>query len=270
MISKIVNQILSCKTSFEDYFGIKEIILNDLEFNPKSGIKISDLTFRECLQNDLKVNLSIIAVMFDRCKSKLPCGGHFLFLNKSPKLLVSFTVQIQKLVLQRCETNGLPFELKSEVLAVSNLYDLIDCLDEIDILLRASSDFDVLFALKVAVFKSSSKLTEKRSWGAKYNHTPTVNSLFRKKCQCVCNNKGRGFAGMVLVAMAEIVTGTCQRKGHALKPSKGNQKPIRRNGDKAWRHKVGENGMRILYWICPGEKVEFASVGEHDDFKIPR
>jgi hypothetical protein len=86
-----------------------------------------------------------------------------------------------------------------------------------------------------------------------------------------CEQGGdRGLVGRTLRCLSETIDEQNMRAVHAKRTGSGGGDPQElRDQNKAWRRDI-DREYHLHYWECDDGTIEFASVGPHNMFDIPR
>ena len=263
-VATITNRLLAITPSFETYYRVKDVLLEQLETDPD----VIRLTIHDGLQSDLARCITLIAVLRKHCS--LPLGGHSLILREAPKQVIQVRAQIHELEHTREDIPTLPCPpefFEGDVLVCDDFRGLIECLDESEILVCASDNLGIKLALRIALFKYAIARGHAPDWGGVI--IPTIGTKFRELCQQVCADQGDSMPTKILRSIVETIEGHNLRAVHPLRTGSGGNDPWRTRGsDKAQRRDIDKE-LHLHYWECADGTVELASVVYHNDFSIP-
>jgi hypothetical protein len=263
-VARITNQLLTITPSFETYYRVKDVLLEQLETDPD----VIRLTTHDGLQSDLARCVTLIAVLRKHCIQ--PLGGHSLILREAPKQVIQVRAQIHDLEHTRDDIPALPCPpeyFEGDVLACDDFHGLIECLDEAAILVGASGDLGVELAVRIAMFKNAIVQGESPDWGIV--SIPSIGGKFRELCQKCCADQGASLPPKILRSIMETINGQNRSAVHALRTGQGGGDPQRlRGSDKAQRRDI-DYEFHLHYWEGANGAIELASVVYHNDFSIP-
>ena len=263
-VARIVTQLLSITPSFETYYRVKDVLQENLATKPD----VIRLTTHNGLQSDLARCITLIAILRKHCSQ--PLGGHSLILRDAPKQVIQVKAHIHELEHSRDDIPVLPCPpecFEGDVLVCDDFRGLIDCLDESAILVNASDDLGIEFAVKIALLKNAIVQGDYLDWDDTI--PPVIGFRFRELCQQVCVDQGDSVPPKILRSIVETIEGLNLPAVHALRTGPGGNAPQRMRGsDKAQRRDI-DREFHLHYWECADGTVELASVVYHNDFSIP-
>ncbi len=263
-VAKIANWLLEKTPTFESYYSVKYILYEHLKTVPD----VIRLTAYDGLQPDLDQCITLIAVLRKHCSQSL--GGYSLILRKAPSKVVQVKVQIYEIEHNRDDIPALPRPpeyFEGDVLVCDDFNGVLECLDDTAILVGATDDLGIKFAIRIALFKSAILQHDAPEWGAL--QVSEIGPSFRESCQKVCTDHGGSLPDKILRSIVETIEGRNLSAVHALRTGKGGNEPQRMRGsDKAQRRDI-DREFHLHYWKCDNGTVELASVVHHDDFSIP-
>ncbi len=263
-IATVAEKLLSLTPYFETYYQVRDVLSEHLKTDPD----VIRLTTHDGLRSDLARCITLIAVLRKHCSQ--PLGGHSLILREAPTQVIQVRAQIHELEHTRDDIPALPCPpefFEGEVLVCDDFQGLIQCLDESTILVGASYDPEIGFAIRIALFKYSIVQGDDPGWGGVL--VPTIGPRFRELAQQVCADQGDPVPPKILRSIVETIKGHNLPAVHALRTgSRGNDPQRMRGFDKAQRRDIDKE-FHLHYWECADGTVELASVVYHNDFSIP-
>jgi hypothetical protein len=263
-IATVAERLLSLTPSFETYYKVNDVLLEQLETDPD----VIRLITHGGLQSDLARCITLIAVLRKQCSQ--PLGGHSLILREAPTQVIQVKAQIYEFEHARDDIFALPRPpafFEGDVMVCDDFRGLIECLDESVILVDASDDVGVELAIRVALFKNAIAQGDSPDWGGVI--VPVIGARFRELCQQVCADQGDSLPSKILRSIVETMKGNNLPAVHALRTGIGGNNPQRmRDSDKAQRRDI-DSEFHLHYWECANGSVELASVVYHNVFSIP-
>ncbi len=141
-------------------------------------------------------------------------------------------------------------------------------LDEVAIWKSAENGIGLALAMKIAVYKSRLERNIEPDWdeieGFRFGR-----EFYPRMRECE-QGGSPGLAERTLRALAETIDGQNMRAVHAKRLGSGGDNPQEMRGaNKAWRRDI-DREYHLHYWECANGTIEFASVGPHNMFDIPR
>ena len=260
-----VYHLLQLTPSFEKYFSIQDVCTENLSLEPD----ILHFCLGTALRSDLSRCIVLIAILRKYCQESV--RNHSLILRKASSRIVKVHAYIHALEHTRDDLvvwPEAPDNFEGDVLVCEDFKGLIECLDEISMLLQSPDDIGIQGAIRVAVLKNRLKSGAALDW----DEVPEF--IVGKKFRMSFKNTGptRNLASKVLRSIVETLGKINMAATHALRQGSGGNDPQRiRRGDqaKAWRRDI-DNNHHLHYWSCPNDIIEIASISfPHDDFSIP-
>ena len=260
----IVIQDLMNPPHFEDCLEIKEIEVEVISaeqittepdvFNNYPGVQI---------QNDLKRCVVLLAASQSLNKTKIPY--HVLALHKTQTKSIKVSALVSgfprydgKGVSQSKSTK----RLVENILIAEDIRGIIECVDETELLLKASTESDLAAAIKIAFFKNNAAifLLPEYSIGTKFLSSILERLAFKPE-----------LAKSLLRAIVETLQRTKMNDTHVLRKGKSGSAPIRkreRDDAEALRRDI-DLDHHLHYWK-DNNCIELACVSyPHDNFDIP-
>jgi hypothetical protein len=264
-VAQVVDSLLQLTPSFETYFKIKDVLVEDVLTTPD----ILRLCCGSAMQSDLARCLVLIAILRGHCRA--PVRDHSLILRLAPKRVVSVQAVVHDLDHDRDDLVDLPAppeHFKGDVLVCDDFRGLVECVDEFTILVNSEDDVALETAIRIALYKSRLVRHEEPDWDDVLGLH--IGQRFRAKVIGVCADQPDSFPPRLLRAIVETLEGTNLEDVHPLRTGPGGNAPQQTRGkDKAWRRDV-DYEFHLHYWECEDGTVEMGSVGVHNDFSIPK
>lgn len=263
-LNTIVTKLLTVTPTFESHFGMVDVLSENLDLCPD----IRQFSSHLCIQSDLARCMTMIAVLqkFSPGSSK----SHMLVLRNAPTQVVRVTANIQFIEHSRSDMptlTGGAESIDGEVKVCTDFRGLIYSLDESAILLAATDDRGVTFAIQVALFKELEFHSEFSDWTQ--IKTPEIGREFRELCRQICADQGLAITKKILRSIVETVKVRKMSAVHALRTGGGGNEPQRMRGsDKAQRRDI-DHDLHLHYWECADGTIELAAVVHHNDMSIP-
>lgn len=263
-VARIADRLLAITPSFETHYRLKDILAESIETDPD----IIRLTTHDGLQYDLARCVTLIAILRKHCSQ--PLGGHSLILRKAPKQIIKVRAQIHEIEHDRNDIPVLPCPpefFEGDVLVCDDFRGLIECLDEVAILIGSSDNLGIELSIRIALFKYGLAQGEAPDWGSRF--VPIIGHDFRDTCHRCCADQGDSLPPKILRSILESIRNQGLAAVHALRTGPGGNDPQRvRGADKAQRRDI-DREFHLHYWECGDGTIELASVVDHNDFSIP-
>ena len=264
-IARVADALLQTTPSFEETFGLTDVLVSDLSTEPDLLLAHSP----PHVASDLERCLVLTAVLTAHCG--WPASDHALILE--PQLGVT-AVQVEAVIehLEHCrdDIGGVPLKperLRATVAVHRTFRDLVSDTDESTVWRAAHTDDTAAKAVRISVYKRRVQNGQDPDW----EEVPSFSfgDHFRASVTKWSGATSPNLVGRVLRAMAETIDRTNLADTHVLRTGAGGNSPQRtRNGDKAWRRDI-DREHHLHYWESANGVVEFASIGPHNDFSIP-
>jgi len=264
-VATVVDRLLQVTPSFESFFGVRDVLAENLTTSPDifplcSGIR---------LQSDLARCVVLIAILRRHCQD--PVSDHSLILRRAPGRTIQVRALIQALEHERddlSEPPSPPDYFDGDVLVCDDFRGLIGCLDEATILIKAADSVGAETAIRIAVYKARLARGMAPDWDDIPNFR--VGHEFLSSVQGL--NPSRQLSGNLLQAIVDTLEKCSMARTHALRTgaSGGNPQRVRKcDQAKAWRRDI-DSEHHLHYWGCEKGIVELASMSfPHDDLTIP-
>ena len=261
-INKYFGLFLSKIESLRSIYGIQKVEWENVNTRPK----IDQISTHSDLLQLLEEVIVVVALLGEHDSSHL---SHILVIPKKVGSLIK--VNARDVVFEvNTESNlDLPSReinsLESSVPVCKNFEELVLHLKEEQVLSHASSDKEVGFAIKIALFRHGISNGVNVEWNDV--KIPFIGSVFRETCR-------KGFESgflkpkEVIRAIVDVVNNINPDFTHLWKAKKG-KKLIERDYE-AWRYEVNRGtGARMHFWKGPHGKVELGCVQDHDSEFFP-
>ena len=265
-VALLAGELLKKTPGLETHFKIKDVLQDDVQTLPDL---LSIHTGPE-LSSELARVIVIIAILRSCCRN--PVLDHSLIINPwIGSTTVKVTAQIFEIETSREDLEEFPQPpeyFMGEILTCQNFREFVQNLSEISIWEAAQDEIGLILATKLAVFKHRLLRNIEPKWdsikGFRFG-----NEFYNRMRDC---ERG-GNLGLVIRTLDSIVE-TIERlnlsKVHEKRTGKGGNNPQELRGeDKAWRRDI-DHVYHLHYWERKDGTIEFASVGPHDMFDIPR
>jgi hypothetical protein len=286
-IAPIIDTLLRLTPSFEDYYQLKDVLVDSFETIPDV---ISRIKYKN-IQADLTRLITLIAILSNYCSQTLGSSFFLIFNNASPNNTSSNNASCNnascnkttvRAIISECEHSrkDLP-ELSSltpshlfegDVSVCDNFHNLIFSQDEYSILLAASDDNEVLLSIRISLYKYLNSSNDSVTWRGtqKTMDKVLIVNEFRSSCKKICSGQPNTFSEKLFRSINETIFNENQGAVHPLRIDKGGNSPVKKRGeDKAQRRDINYE-FHLHYWQCENGKIELASIVSHNDFTIPR
>lgn len=264
-VMPVIDQLLRLTPTFETYFRIKDILLDNVTATPD----ILSIHTSEGLKSDLARIILMIAVLRACCHQEILdhslivkpwCGGR----------RIKVSAQIADIETSRTDLFGLPEcpeFFRGEVVTCQNFREFLQNLDEIAIWQASDDETGLEIAIKVAVYKSRILRGLDPDWDDIRGFHFGPEFFIRK-----CNLERTGCPGIEdrsIRAIVETIDKINLQDVHAFRINDAGSSPqLMRGHDKAWRRNI-DREYRLHYWECPDSVIEFSSIGPHNDLYFP-
>ncbi len=266
LVLRAVENLLQVVPYFEDAFGVTDVLHSDLVIEPDLRV---DRTISS-MASDLERCLVLAALVKDCCTETLT--DHALVV-KPPVGAIEVRVEATISCLEHCrdDLGYVPYEpdrFQSTVQVCQTVQQFIADLDEITLWLEADCHETAIMAVQLAVYKDRLERGVNLAWEAAPGFAFGRTFIASVKEQVQANP--RRLLRRIVRAMVETIEGRQLSDVHALRENRSGNSPQRmRDGDKAWRRDI-DREYHLHYWERADNLIEFASVGPHNDFSIPR
>ena len=262
----VVNRLLNKAQPFETVYQVSDVISENLEIIPD----IIDFSTSEDFRSEIERLVTLIAILQKRCFRSFR-GCSLIIKREIQSQKIRIRAQICALDHSRDDIPDMPCSpeyFEGDVQVCKNFRGLVGCLDEAEILVGASDDFEIQLAIRIALYKYAIKNNEYLDWHDAVS--PKIGPKFRKSCLQCCKDRGKSLPKQILKSIRRTVIGQKLFAVHALRTDKGANSPQRMRGsDKAQRRDI-DREFHLHYWKMPGGKIELASINYHNDFSIPK
>lgn len=264
-VALLAERLLQQTPSFETYFRFRDILVSDVVTSPDLlGIHTAPK-----LTSELARCVVLIAILRTHCQQAVL--DHNLIVKPwKGTTVVQVNALIHDIDCERDDLRPLPFapELFSgDVLVCQSFRELVMNLDENAIWHMAQDEVGLELAVKIAVYKSRLERNVEPDW----DHITgfSFGKEFLERSTLACQANPPGFITRLLRSLVETIDGMNMPAVHALRAGQGGNTPQRMRGqDKAWRRDI-DYEYHLHYWECEDGRIEFASVGPHNQFDIP-
>jgi hypothetical protein len=261
-VATIVDKLLINTPSFEIYFCLKDVLIENFETKPD----IIKLPKCDELKSDLERCTTLIAILRKYCSQT---RSHFLIIRETQEPIISVRAQVYEVEHNRNEVMNLPYPpdfFEGDILVCDDFKGLINCIDETSMLTEASDNFGIELSIRIALYKHSLAHGESIDWDNTI--APVIGSNFIETCQKCCTDQGASLPSKILRSIVETVNKMNLSDVHTLRTGLGGGDPQRMRGtDKAQRRDIDQE-FHLHYWECADGKIELASVVYHNDFSI--
>ena len=265
-VAMLTEELLKLTPSFETYFRIRDVLSEDVSTLPD----LLSIHTQQELSSDLARCVVMMAILHSSCRH--PVLDHNLIVKPwKGSTVVKVRAQIHDIETTRDDLLSLPVPpefFEGEILTCQSFRELVLNLDEAAIWKAAEDETGLELATKIAVFKFRLERGIEPDWD-------TIQG-FRFGCEFyrrmrACEQGGSsGLVDKTLRALAETIDKQKMRDVHEKRTGMGGDDPQEKRGqDKAWRRDI-DYEYHLHYWECADGTIEFASVGPHNMFEIPR
>lgn len=262
----LVEELLKKTPGFETYFRIQDVLTEDVTTLPDL---LSIHTGPE-LSSELARIVVIIAILRSCCRN--PVLDHSLIVRPwQGSSVVQVNAHVHDIETTRDDLVKLPSPpelFEGDILTCENFREFVLNLDEVAVWEAAEAEIGLNLAVKIAIYKSRLEQNLEPDWDAIQG--------FRFGCEFfqrmrTCEMGGSpGLVERTLRALAETMDKQNMRAVHPKRTGPGGGDPQEMRGqDKAWRRDI-DREYHLHYWECADGSVEFASIGPHNMFDIPR
>lgn len=264
-VSRVIALLLNKAQSFESVYRVSDVLSENLGITPE----LIDVSTPEGLRSEVERLITLIAILRQECFQSL--GSCSLIINRAIQSpLVHIRAQVCVLEHSRDDIPEIPYppnNFEGDVPVCENFHGLIHSLDETKILVNASTDLEIEFAIRIALHKYAIENNENLDWHKV--EIPKIGSNFRYSCRQCCQDQGSSLPAKILRSIRETMKSQKLDAVHPLRTGIGGNNPqIMRGSDKAQRRKI-DYTMRLHYWEISGGKFELASINYHDEYSIP-
>lgn len=264
-IAQHLDRLLQRTPSFETYFSIQDVLTDELSTEPD----ISQFCSGTRLQSELARCIVLLAILRKHCRELT--RDHSLILRQAPGKIIRVRALITLLEHQRTDLDAIPVSpqyFDGDVMVCDDFRSLMECLDESEILLKATDEVGIKTAIRIAVYKARLARGTSPDWDA----VPRlrIGREFRSTLEGI--HPTHQLAAKLLRAIVETLEQGNMSATHHLRTGGGGEDPQRvREIDQAnaWRRDI-DREHHLHYWNCQDNTVEIASVSfPHDNLTIP-
>lgn len=266
-VAIVIDRLLMRTPSFETYFRVRDVLVEDCSMTPD----VLQLSFGDHLQSDLARCLVLIAILRAHCGNGVL--NHAVALRISPTRLVKVRALVHYIEHERDDFGrpipAPPEYFEGDVLTCDDFRSLLDCVDETAVLKNSIDDAGVEIAIRIALYKSRLGPALDPDWDDVSGWC--MGAQFGARIRNCGLDAPASFASSALRALAYAIDGQNLAAVHTLRTGSGGggaQRRRQRDNAKAWRRDI-DHEYHLHYWEWPKGKIEFASVGPHNDFSIP-
>jgi hypothetical protein len=266
-VAVVAERLLSLTPSFETYFCVKDVLLENLATEPE----LLSLTVGEGMASDLGRCIVLLAILRNYCRNLV--NDHTLILKRSP---ISGQVIVKAIIHaiehERDDLYGIPAPpeiFEGVVLTCQDFRGLILCINESAVWITAQDPIGKGLAVRIAVYKSRIDRRIEPDW----DELPSFmfGERFVDIAGNICSRNMNDLVPKLLRSIVETLDRQNMGAVHPLREHEGGGSPQRErssDGAKAWRRDI-DYEYHLHYWQCDGGVIEFGSIGPHNDFQIP-
>lgn len=265
-VASLVDELLKKTPGLETYFGINDVLHENLSTLPD----LLSLHTGPELASELARVIVIIAILRTCCRK--PVLDHSLIIKPwNGSLSVKIKTQIVEIETSRNDIEGFqhtPEYFEGEILTCQNFREFVLNIDETSVWEAAKDEIGLILATKLAVFKHRIMRNLEPEWDSITGFTFGKQFYSRMR---ECERGGcLGLVERTIDAIIDTIDELKLSQVHIKRTGKGGNNPQETRGqDKAWRRNINDE-YRLHYWECNDGTLEFASVGPHNMFDIPR
>jgi len=265
-VGLLTEELLKKTPGFETYFRIRDVLSEDVITLPDL---LSIHTGPE-LSSELARIVVIIAILRSCCRH--PVLDHSLIVKPwQGSTVVQVNAHIHDIETTRDDLVAFPTPpelFEGDILTCQNFREFVLNLDEVAIWETAEAEIGLNLAVKIAIYKSRLERNLEPNWdtiqGFRFG-----GEFFRRMRTCE-QGGSPGLVERTLRALAETIDKQQMRDVHEKRTGIGGGDPQEMRGqDKAWRRDI-DREYHLHYWECMDGTIEFASVGPHNMFDIPK
>jgi hypothetical protein len=265
-VGLLAADLLKKTPGFETCFRMRDVLTSEVSTLPD----LLSIHTGEALSSELARCVVIIAILRSHCTH--PVLDHNLIVKPwRGTNVVQVRAQIHDIDTTRDDLMPVPVPpefFEGDVLTCQNFRELVLNLNESAIWNTAEDEVGLALATKIAVYKSRLERNMEPEWDD-ISGFAFGREFMRYKQDC--DRAGSlGLPDRILRALSETIDGVNLRAVHEKRtgPGGGNPQELR-GADKAWRRDI-DREYHLHYWECADGSTEFASVGPHNMFDIPR
>ncbi|MEH7275209.1 hypothetical protein [Neobacillus vireti] len=232
----------------EEFVGIEEVLyeklIYDQSFLDGRGESYKDelekLFILILLNLNLEGNKNLLASIKD---TSFDVEGRLLEVESSGDVLIT-----------------LPDEIKGEITSFSNMEGLLTGLDPVELWRNSHTIEEYKNSLNIYIFQRTGDFPANQEW--------IFGDVFFEKARNSGHLHEIPKIKSLLKSLSETILGENLPSRHALRTGEGGNNPqVTRGRDKAWRRDI-DYEYHMHYWQ-DRHKIEFASLGVHNDMRIP-
>ncbi len=265
-IARFVDDLFKKTPYFETHFKIQDVLVSNIETSPN----LVEIHSSKPRADDLIRIAVVIAILRSCCRN--PVLDHSLIIKpRQGSSVVKVIAQIDIIETTRDDMLDLPKPpefFSGDILTCQNFREFVQNLDEIAIWESSTDKEGLELALKIAIFKSRLERNIEPDWDTIQGFSFGREFLERLRA---CERGGNpGLVARILRSLTETIEKLNMRAIHPKRKGGGGDDPQEmRKKDKAWRRDIDAE-YHLHYWECADGAIEFASVGPHNMFDIPK
>jgi hypothetical protein len=262
----LTEELLKKTPYFETYFRIQDVLSEEVSTLPDL---LSIHTGQE-LASELARCVVMMAILHSSCRQ--PLLDHNLIVKPwQGSTVVQVKALIHDIDTTRDDLLALPVPpefFSGEILTCQNFRELVLNLDEAAIWKAADNEIGLELATKITVYKSRLERAVEPDWDS--IHGFRFGCEFYQRMRACEQGGSPGLVDRTLRSLAETIDKQKMRDVHEKRTGMGGGDPQETRGqDKAWRRDI-DREYHLHYWECADGTIEFASVGPHNMFEIPK
>lgn len=265
-VGMLTEELLKKTPYFETVFRIQDVLSENVSTLPD----LLSIHAGQELSSELARCVVMMAILHSSCRQ--PVLDHNLIVKPwQGSTVVQVRALIHDIDTSRDDLLALPVPpefFEGEILTCQNFRELVLNLDEAAIWKAADNEIGLELATKIAVYKSRLERAIEPNWDEIQGFR--FGCEFYKRMRTCEQGGSTGLVDRTLRALAETIDGQNMRAVHAKRTGTGGGDPQETRGqDKAWRRDI-DREYHLHYWECADGTIEFASVGPHNMFDIPK
>jgi len=265
-VGRVAETLLGRTPSFEEYFGIKDVLASDTKTEPEILSRYSSQALNEELERELVLS-ALLGTVY------LPLKGdhRFALRGLEGSVVVKLSTVIHELEYAFSRPQGPaspPTRFKGAVSACGSLEEVVTGIEPSQIWAGTSDATDLASAVGLSLYKH--QIESGTGPDPRGLHPYRIGEKLPSTAAACCQSGPNRLNSKVLEAIVETVYALSLNKVHRLRTGKGgNDPPVTRGADVAWRRDI-DYEYHLHYWACSDGTVEIASVVVHGDYSIPR
>ena len=267
-VAQMAERLLKLTPSFEAFFGVREVLLDQLETKPS----LLSLTIGQNMAEDLGRCVVLMAILGRHC-SGVPDRNHrFVVRGSQGSGEIYVRAIIHEIEHARDDMEPLPTppeKFEGIVPAFHDFRGFLGSIDEVAMWRSATAETRKELAIRIAVYKSRTQRNLQPEWGDQVRIR--IGKKFVQMADSVCRNNPDALVRAMFRSIAETGDRLNLAATHALRDSQsGGSRQRHRSidGATAWRRDI-DYEYHLHYWECSDGIAELASMGAHNDFSIP-